>query len=91
MAINKSHQPSDLQKKLKLLEYQLYGKQEKLDNQTSNLQSQNLSSNVQQSISTSDTAYLRQDLTKIAVLASLAVAAQIILYFGSRFNFLRIF
>lgn len=96
MAIKRSHREADLQRKLKVLEYQLYGKKEKLDvrmekldnevgslnlDQISNFQSQNLSSNLQHLTSSSDLTYLKQDLTKIFILASLAIAAEALFYF----------
>lgn len=105
MAIRRFHQPSDLQKRLKLLEYQLYGKKEKFDvrnrkldkeigslsleNQSSNFQPQYPASSIQHPTSSSDVAYLRQDLTKIFILASIAIVAEGLLYFGGRFNFFK--
>lgn len=96
MAVHKTIKQSDLQKKLKALEYQLYGKNEKnakldvrnskMDDQTSIFQPLNLSSNLQHPTSSSDLIYLKQDLTKIALLASLAIGVQIILYYSQFLN-----
>ena len=87
MALHKTQAKSDLQKKLKLLEYQLYGQ---LDSQTSNFQSQNLSS-IQPPTSSTDLLYLKQDLTKIALLAGFAVTVQLILYFSGLIKNIRFF
>ena len=39
----------------------------------------------------SDIIYLRQDLFKIFILSTIAIAAQFLLFFSSRYGFLRIF
>lgn len=87
--IQRTHRESNLEKRLKLLESQLYGKKEKLDvrsqkiekqvgnwkldSQTSILKSQYPASNVKHPTSNSDVTYLRQDLLKIALLSSLTI------------------
>lgn len=82
------HRQSDLEKKLKILESQLYGK--RLD-QTSNIQSQHPSSSIQHLTSISDITYLRQDLTKILILSSLAVGIQLVLYFSQIVSRVKLF
>ena len=96
MAIQQTKKQSDLEKRLKLLRTQVYGKEkldvrsEKLDietrglklDQTSNFQPQSLTSNIQHPIS--DISYLYQDLLKIGIFSSLALGIQIILFFIER-------
>ncbi len=86
MPVQRTHKQSDLEKRLKILENQLYGK--KLDvrsstlDQISNFQSQNQPSNIQHPTSNSDVIYLKQDLTKILILGSIVVGIQLVLYFS---------
>lgn len=110
MAIHRTHKQSDLEKRFKHLEFQLYGKPEKkerldvrskkldeevgnlkLENQTSNIQPHNLPSNLQHPTSNTDVVYLRQDLLKIALFASVALVAQFLLYFGQIRNIIKLF
>ena len=84
MAIQRTQAKSDLERKFKLLEYQLYGKKEKLDVGGEKLDK--AASNIQHLTSTNDIAYLKQDLTKIFILASIAITTQVLLYFGLRFQ-----
>lgn len=107
MPVHQIKKQSDLEKRLKHLEFQLYGKKEKLDVRsekidkeagslkleipTSNIKLHNPSSNLQHPTSSSDITYLRHDLTKILILSGLAVGAQLLLYLSSRSNLLRLF
>ncbi len=75
MAIHQSMKQSDLEKRLKLLHNQVYGKE-----RTSNIK-YSVSSSIPptKNIVISDAAYLHQDLLKILTLSSLAIASQITL------------
>lgn len=86
MPVQRTHKASELEKRLKILENQLYGK--KLDVRSEKL---DLSSNIQHPTSSSDVTYLKQDLTKIAVLAGLAIGIQLILYFSHALEGLNLF
>ncbi len=68
MSIQQTKIQSDLEKRLKLLHRQVYGKSENKLTYSDN-------------ITTSDISYLYQDLSKIAFLSSVAIGTQIILYF----------
>lgn len=92
MAVLRTHKQSDLQRHLKILEYQLYGKKErlevrseKLDNEVGGEKPRISESHIplQVPTSTSDITYLKQDLLKILIIASLAVAVQLVLYLSS--------
>ena len=94
MSIQRTHKQSDLEKRLKLLNLQLYGKKEKLEVRgekldkevrseiKSHLPLQHLTSHISPPTSNQDVTYLRQDLTKIIFLAALAFAVELGLYFG---------
>lgn len=88
MAINQTHKQSELEKRLKLLRTQMYGKTEsysvKSDNQLTNHPAST------QSLRGSDMLYLRADLTKISILALLAFGIQFMLFFLIKNNFLSI-
>ncbi|MBI2020357.1 hypothetical protein HYS94_02955 [Candidatus Daviesbacteria bacterium] len=106
MAIQQTKKQSDLEKRLRLLRLQVYGtgkkwevRNEKMEkemgSEKSNFSSQNLTSHVLHPTSNSqsfrtDITYLRQDLTKITMLAALAFGAQIILFFLMQNNLLKI-
>ena len=78
MAIQESKKQSDLEKRLKLLRRQVYGKEFRVQNEvTTNNESQTINSS-------SDLTYLNQDLLKILIFASIAIVAQIILLFFSK-------
>ena len=79
MPIQRTYQQSDIEKRLKLLKVQLYGKYEKA------VSSKYPVSNA------GDLAYLKQDLRKITILSLLAVAAQFILYFSQLPNKIKLF
>ncbi len=103
MPIMRTHKQSDIEKRLKLLNMQLYGKgSEQLgitrkigvsDNQpTRSIRSSDISDLQSPSGSfRTDLAYLKQDLRKILILASLAIAAQFIIYFSQLSSKLRLF
>ena len=81
MAIHQTKKQSDLEKRLKLLRQQVYGKTDKmkLEVPTSN------SASIQ-----SDLTYLHQDLFKIVTLSTVAIGAQFILLFLLKNNLLRL-
>lgn len=86
MSLHQLKKQSDLEKRLRLLRQQVYGK-EKLDVRSEKLESSNLTSNIPPqgptshiSSPTSDITYLYQDLFKIGILASLAIGVQVILF-----------
>ena len=81
MAVHHTHKQSDTEKRLQLLSRQLYGKNEKLDLRGEKIESHNLSSNTQHPTSNQDITYLKHDLTKITILAGLAIGVQLILYY----------
>lgn len=105
MAVHQTYKQSDLEKRLKLLKSQLYGRQEKLsfdstrdrdvtsdpsiplgtgkvERRVRNWKLNNLASNIQHQTSNQDVTYLRQDLLKILILATLAFAVEFGIYFG---------
>ncbi|MDO8638848.1 MAG: hypothetical protein Q7R43_04690 [Candidatus Daviesbacteria bacterium] len=75
MAIQLSKKQSDLEKRLKILHNQVYGKSQLT------VDSSQLSVKSKDSTNLSDITYLHQDLLKILALSSLAIGGQIILYF----------
>ncbi len=78
MAIQLSKKQSDLEKRLKLLHNQVYGKE-----RTSNIKySVSNSSTPAKNTVVSDMVYLHQDLLKIFILSGGAIAIQIVLYFS---------
>lgn len=81
----RTYKQSDLEKRLKLLKTQLYGKPEKPVYQHPQ---STISPNLIQS---SDTTFLKQDLVKIAILASLAIGVQLLLYFSQLQSKIKLF
>jgi hypothetical protein len=90
MAINQTQKQSDLEKRLRILRQQVYGKQ--TNQQLSELQERKLpipkyqlaglSDKHQSNISiSSEITYIRQDLLKIFLLTSIALIAQFILFY----------
>lgn len=75
MAIQLSKKQSDLEKRLKILHNQVYGKNQFTVNSSQFTAKDKVSANL------ADVTYLRQDLLKILLLSALAIGAQIILYF----------
>lgn len=74
MPVQRTHQASDIEKRLKILKSQLYGKKSYQSSAIS-LQSTINSSSV------SDLTFLKHDLIKIATLSALAIGIQLILFF----------
>ncbi len=86
---------SDLEKRIKLLRQQVYGKQkmdEEVRSEKSYIPSQVLTSHLTSPTlsSRSDISYLRFDLLKILTLSSLAIGVQIILFVLSRNHILNL-
>lgn len=77
MAIQLSKKQSDLEKRLKLLHNQVYGKSQFAVNSKQFSAKDKVYMN-----SSSDITYLRQDLLKIVTLSAGAIAIQIVLYFS---------
>ena len=82
MPIQTTHQLSDMEKRLKLLHMQLYGKSKE--------QKLKVESSLSQPPPT-DLAFLKQDLLKILLLALLTMGAQLILYFSQLPNKIKLF
>lgn len=78
MPIQKTYLASDLEKRLKILSMQLHGKKHEVSPASRGEQ-------------VSDNTYLKTDLTKIAILASAAIGAQVILYFSNLLNKVKLF
>ncbi len=76
MSIQQSKKQSDLEKRLKILRQQVYGKE-----QVSGIRYPVSS---EKDSTTSDITYLNQDLLKILAFSSVAIGAQIILFFLTR-------
>ena len=106
MAIHQTQKQSDLEKRLKLLRQQVYGKENRQSSAISPLRreaSYQLSDKTKKSDgryqpkvsglttnSYSEITYLRGDLTKIALFASLAFGFQIILFYLLQNHILKI-
>ena len=109
MPVQKLHKQSDLEKRLKILESQLYGKAI-VESRITHAAGAEQKNSVNQKISLSenqihrdsdtlshsesfrtDISYLRQDLTKIALLSSLAIGIQLVLYFSQIVSRVRLF
>lgn len=95
MAIHQIKRQTDLEKRLQLLRRQVYGKNEKVSYQTSKPVSYSESSIAQSldrsiTLPTSDLTYLRQDLLKILTFSSIAVGAQVFLFFVLKNHILNI-
>lgn len=82
MAIQLSKKQSDLEKRLKLLHNQVYGKSQSsaISYQLSDKKKSDDRGLTTESYS--DIVYLQKDLLKIFTLSSLAIASQIILFFS---------
>ena len=76
MSIQQTKKQSDLEKRLQLLRLQVHGKQDfKVQRKPSEIGSAKITNTI------SDVSYLYQDLSKIGILASMAIGFQIILFF----------
>ncbi len=84
MAIQELKKQSDLEKRLQILRRQVYGKQE------FRAQKDSLSHPVQTSSSLTDLSYLYHDLLKTLLFSSLAIGAQILLFFLMKNHILNI-
>lgn len=86
MTIHQTKKQSDLEKRLKLLRQQVYGKEDRMKlevrSEKSNFALQNPTS------SQSDLTYLHQDLFKIVTLSTVAIGAEFILLFLLKNNLL---
>ena len=83
MAIHESKKQSDLEKRLRLLHQQVYGKQAFRVQSSEFRVKEKISTNYQlptTNLST-DITYLHQDLVKILTLSGLAIGIQVILFF----------
>ena len=76
MAILQKHKQSDSEKRMKMLQQQLYGK--------SDLPLHEANRPSSTPAATTDTSYLKHDLSKILLLSTIALSAQFILYFLER-------
>ena len=74
MPVQRTHNASDIEKRLKILKSQLYGQ--------SRFTPQVPASSIQHPSSSSDLTFLKKDLLKIAILGTLAIGIQLILYFS---------
>jgi hypothetical protein len=97
MSVHRTKKQSDIEKRFKHLEFQLYGKPDKKKlevrdekSEISHFPSQIPTSHISHPTSTSDTTFLRHDLTKIAILSSLAVSVQLLLHFALSNNLLKL-
>lgn len=88
MPVMRTHKQSDLEKRLKLLNMQLYGKQEKVASSKYQVVREETKKEVSD---TTDIVFLKQDLSKIALLASLAIGAELILYFSKLTDKIKLF
>jgi len=83
MAIQQTKRQSDLEKRLQLLRRQVYGKEEDKKSSVYSLPSTEIAEvgSRKSEVGISDITYLHQDLLKILTLSSLAIGAQIIIFF----------
>lgn len=89
MAIHETQKQTDIERRLKLLRMQIYGKERESQKFVSS-DSSDSSEAMTPLTPTSDITYLYHDLFKIGVLATFALGAQIILFYLLRNNLLRI-
>lgn len=95
MSIQRTVKQSDLEKRLKLLHRQVYGRPSSdtpAHRPTTTLTYRNADIPTQHStiFTASDVAFLRQDLLKILLFSSLAIGIQIVLFFLMKNNILTI-
>ncbi|KKR80152.1 MAG: hypothetical protein UU73_C0001G0319 [Candidatus Daviesbacteria bacterium GW2011_GWA1_41_61] len=94
MSYSQSKKLTDTEKKLQSLRAQLYGKDKDLTpTSPSKTNSFSFKSSPEEAApgtkTTADTGYLRHDLLKILLLASLMIGAQVALYFSLKSNFIK--
>ena len=75
MAIHETKRQTDIERRLRLLRRQVYGKQSFVQNV------QATGKKEATTVSMSDVSYLRYDLLKIAILAAVAFGTQLVLFF----------
>ena len=93
MAIHQTKKQSDLEKRLKLLRQQVYGREPVVSNKQYVVGKETTprnthTTNYQQH--TTDVTYLYQDLLKIGIFTSVAIGTQIILFILSKNHFLNL-
>jgi hypothetical protein len=102
MAVLQGKKQTDLEKRMKMLQNQLYGKQEDKSlthsNQPINEARMSLNTDNSDQLRTSirtenhsDIAFLKSDLTKIIILSSLAFGAEAVLYFSKIHQYIKFF
>ncbi len=74
MPVKQTYKVSDLEKRLTMLNLQMYGK--------NNKQPSDINLQLSDKNSVTDLTYLKQDLSKIALLASIAIGAELFLFFS---------
>ncbi len=79
MAIHQTHRQTDLEKRLKILRRQFYGRESVASSKQYVVREANLPFGGP--LPTTDVSYLKADLLKIFIFSSVALGAQIILYF----------
>ncbi len=95
MAIQRTRATSDLEKRLKVLNQQLYGKERSAtNNQKTTTHKMSLKSNnaaiLKTDSSISDITYLKHDLTKIAIFTALALGLQFSLFYALQHNLVKL-
>ena len=86
MAIQTSYKQSELEKRVKILRQQTYGKRHIRYTKETNMQRPDQSITIH-----SENLYLRQDLLKISLLTALAFGIQITLFYLVQNNVLKIY
>jgi len=92
MPIQKQKRDSDIEKRMKLLQSQLYGGNNKYKVSKEKIETNSVSiAKTSSRSSSTELGYLRKDLVKIVLFSILAFGAQFALLFASRNHFLRLF
>ncbi|MEK7616685.1 MAG: hypothetical protein AAB414_01380 [Patescibacteria group bacterium] len=86
MAIHELKKQTDIEKRLKLLRQQIYGKEKKWEVRGEKITTTHLP----HLTSSAEISYLYKDLLKILIFASLAIGAQVILFFLSKNHILNL-
>jgi len=84
MAIHQTHRQTDLEKRLKLLRHQVYGRESVASSKQYVVREEITQKNPHTTnyiLPTTDITYFHRDLLKILTFSSIAIGAQIILYF----------
>ncbi len=93
MAILQTKKQSDLEKRLKFLRQQIYGRESVASNKQYVVSEEMTPKNTHTTNLLTDVTYLKGDLAKISLLASAALGMQILLYFLMKnhiLNFIKI-